>query len=256
MRMTCGMGVQKNLLEGSEGTAVGRNPLCHKAPPTPPAPIQKERKMFSLPDLPYAYDALAPILSADTLHVHHDKHHAAYVKKTNALAEAAGLAGRTLEQVIAEAAKIEQKGLFNNAAQAWNHAFFWRSMTAEQPTLSGALKDAVGEAFGGLPAFQEAFVKAGVDHFGSGWVWLVAAEDGVKIISTHDADNPLTRSGLTPLIVCDVWEHAYYLDHKNDREGFLKRWVAELVDWSFAEKQFVAAKDAGSAYAYPAPMAS
>jgi len=212
--------------------------------------------MFSLPELPYAYDALAPILSAETLHVHHDRHHAAYVKKTNALVEAAGLTGRPLEAVVAEAAGRGDKALFNNAAQAWNHAFLWRSMTGERPTLSGALKDAVGEAFGGLPGLAEAFVKAGLEQFGSGWVWLAATEDGLKLLSTHDADNPLTRPGVVPLATCDVWEHAYYLDHKNDREGFLKRWIAELVDWTFAERQFAAAQGQGAAFAYPAPMAS
>jgi Fe-Mn family superoxide dismutase len=207
--------------------------------------------MFSLPDLPYAYDSLAPILSADTMHTHHDKHHAAYVKKTNELAEKAGLSSPSLEAVVAEAKSRGDTVLFNNAAQAWNHAFFWRSMTPSRSAPSDALRDAIEQAFGDLNKFGEAFVKEGVAHFGSGWVWLAAVDGGLKLFTTHDADDTLTRPGLTPLIVCDLWEHAYYLDYKNDREGFLKRWFAELADWSFAERQLIAARGAGEVFAYP-----
>jgi Fe-Mn family superoxide dismutase len=212
--------------------------------------------MFSLPGLPYPYDALAPVISADTLHFHHDKHHASYVKKANALAETAGLSGQTLEAVILEARASADTPLFNNAAQAWNHALFWRSMSPKTAPPTGALKNAIEAAFGGLSALGEAFVKAGVDQFGSGWVWLAVNGGGLKLLSTHDADSALIHPGLTPLLVCDVWEHAYYLDHQNDREGFLKRWFAELADWSFAEAQLAAARGEGQAFAYPAPMAS
>lgn len=207
--------------------------------------------MFNLPDLPYAYDSLAPVLSADTLHFHHDKHHAAYVKKTNALAEKAGIAALSLEAVVAEARTRGDTALFNNAAQAWNHAFFWRSMTPDRVAPSDGLRDVIDRAFGGLNPLGEAFVKEGAAHFGSGWVWLAAADGGLKLFTTHDADDTLARPGLTPLIVCDLWEHAYYLDYKNDREGYLKRWFAELADWSFAERQLAAARGAGKGFVFP-----
>jgi Fe-Mn family superoxide dismutase len=211
--------------------------------------------MFILPDLPYGYEALAPLMSSETLHFHHDKHHAAYVKKTNTLAREAKLAGKTLEGVIRGAHERGEKSLFNNAAQAWNHAFFWRSMSPDKSAPGGELADAIGEAFGDLDTLGAAFVKAGVEQFGSGWVWLAADDKGLKVLSTHDAENPLTQQGLTPLIVCDLWEHAYYLDHQNEREAFLTGWFETLADWSFATQQLAAARGHGVEFTYPAPMA-
>lgn len=208
--------------------------------------------MFTLPKLPYAYAALEPTLSADTLHTHHDKHHRAYVDKTNDLAGKAGLDGRPLEEVVREASRKGDKALFNNAAQAWNHAFFWDCMTAKSTPPSGALKAAIDKAFGGLPAFKDAFAAEGVGHFGSGWVWLVTGSDGLKVISTHDADDTLVKDGLFPLLVCDLWEHAYYLDYKNDRKAFLTAWLDKIANYGFAEKQFAAADGAGDGFRYPA----
>lgn len=211
--------------------------------------------MFVLPNLTYAYAALEPVLSADTLHTHHDKHHRTYVKKTNELAAQAGLAGRTLEEVVREAHAKGDKTLFNNAAQAWNHAFFWNSMTPQKAQPSGKLTAAIVQAFGNVDAFKDAFVEEGAAHFGSGWVWLVTGAEGLKVISTHDADDTLVRDGLFPLLVCDLWEHAYYLDYKNDRKDFLTKWIDSLANWAFAEQQLAASEGAGEGFRYPASVA-
>jgi len=209
--------------------------------------------MYELPPLPYDYDALEPAVSAETLQFHHDKHHKAYVDKTNKLAAEAGLDGKPLEAVVREAKAAGKQGLFNNAAQAWNHAFFWQSMTPERAAPGGDLAKAIAQAFGSQEAFEAAFAEEGVGHFGSGWVWLVTGSDGLKVISTHDADDTLVREGLFPLLVCDLWEHAYYLDYQNDRGGFLKRWLAEVANWAFAERQLAAANGQGDGFRYPAP---
>jgi superoxide dismutase, Fe-Mn family len=211
--------------------------------------------MFILPKLPYDYAALEPTLSADTLHTHHDKHHKAYVEKTNQLAGKAGLEGRTLEDVVREAQRRGDKKLFNNAAQAWNHAFFWECMAPNAATASGDLKSEIERAFGGLDAFKDAFVEEGANHFASGWAWLVTGSEGLKVISTHDADDTLVKDGLFPLLVCDLWEHAYYLDYKNDRKSFLKAWLDRVANWSFAERQLAASNGQGDGFRYPAPSA-
>ena len=207
--------------------------------------------MFILPELPYGYDALAPTMSADTLRFHHDKHHKAYVEKTNKLAGEAGLEGRALEDVVREARRRSDAALFNNAAQAWNHAFFWTCMTPQKARPSGALAQAIDQAFGALEAFKTAFVQEGAGHFGSGWVWLVTGSEGLKVVATHDADDILVREGLFPLLVCDLWEHAYYLDYKNDRPGFLNRWFDNIANWAFAERQLAAANGQGQGFRYP-----
>ena len=212
--------------------------------------------MFILPKLPYAYDALEPAMSADTLHTHHDKHHRTYVEKTNELAKEAGLDLRPLEDVVRESNRKGDGKLFHNAAQAWNHAFFWQCMTAKAAAPSGALKQAIEKAFGTLDDFKDAFVTEGAEHFGSGWVWLAAGSEGPMVISTHDADDTLIRDGLFPLLVCDLWEHAYYLDYKNDRKAFLEAWIDKLANWDFAEAQLAASEGKGDGFRYPAPKAS
>ncbi len=209
--------------------------------------------MIILPDLPYGADALAPTLSGDTLRTHHDKHHAAYVEKTNALAQKAGLDGRPLEDIVREARTRQDSSLFNNAAQAWNHGFFWECMAPQPAQLSGALKSAIDQAFGGLDGFKTAFIEEGVGHFASGWVWLVSEGGRLKVISTHDADDTLVRDGVVPLLVCDLWEHAYYLDYKNARPKFLEAWFDKLVNWAFVADQLAAATGQGSGYRYPGP---
>jgi Fe-Mn family superoxide dismutase len=211
--------------------------------------------MYVLPELPYAYDALAPLISRETLVTHHDKHHRTYVEKASDLAAKAGLAGRPLEEVVREAHRRADKTLFNNAAQAWNHGFFWESMrpaggAAAAGELAGKIQD-----FGGLQALNDAFVEEGFGHFASGWVWIVTGSEGLKVITTHDADDTLAREGLFPLLVCDLWEHAYYLDYKNDRKAFLERWFESLANWDFAAAQLAAADGRGAGYRYPAPEA-
>ena len=211
--------------------------------------------MFVLPDLPYAYDALQPVISAETMRFHHDKHHATYVKTVNELlADKAGAVD--LEAVILQASTSGDKKLFNNAAQAWNHAFFWDSMTPDRGAPQGALQTAIASAFGGSDGLKAAFVKEGVGHFGSGWVWLTADRAGaLNLISTHDAGCPVTETDVTPLLVCDLWEHAYYIDYRNDRKGYLEAWFDAAPNWKLAAEQLAAA-GGGQSWRYPARAAA
>jgi Fe-Mn family superoxide dismutase len=210
--------------------------------------------MFVLPDLPYAYDALAPVISDRTLRFHHDKHHRSYVETTNELLQT--VAPESLEAVIREARSSGDRKLFNNAAQAWNHAFFWVAMAPGAAGPEGDLAGAVKDAFGDLRGLKTKFVEDGAAHFGSGWVWLVAdREHRLQVRATHDAEDMVTQPGLTPLIVCDLWEHAYYLDHQNDRKGFLEAWFDQLPNWAFAVEQFEAARHRGEIWRHPAPVA-
>ncbi len=197
--------------------------------------------MITLPDLPYAYDALSPTISADIMHVHHDKHHAKYVEVANKLVAENGLEGRSVEEIVAEAERRGLTKLFNNAAQAWNHAFFWDCMTPQRRDPQGELAEAVERAFGGLAQLRDKFVQVGADHFASGWVWLAADGAELVVADTHDGGT-LAHDRRTPLLVCDVWEHAYYLDYKQDRKTFLERWFDNLAHWEFAEAQFAAAQ--------------
>jgi len=208
--------------------------------------------MQILPKLPYPDDALEPFVSAETLKVHHGKHHKAYVDKTNELAKAAGLSGEKLEDVIRAARAQGNQPLFNNAAQAWNHGFFWQCMRAPGGKVpTNGLSRAIDGAFGSLAGLKTAFVEEGVGHFGSGWLWIVSEAESLKVVSTHDADNMLVRAGLTPLLVCDLWEHAYYLDYKNDRKDFLERWFDNIANWDCADAQRAAADGEGPGYRYP-----
>ena len=208
--------------------------------------------MFQLPELPYAYGSLAPILSEATMRTHHDKHHAKYVATTNALLEGFE-PGATLEKVIRSASDKGDHKLFNNAAQAWNHGFFWQCMAPSPRPTSGGLTRAIATNFGGLPELKTIFTKKATEHFGSGWAWLLARGGALSVTTTHDAVTPVTEEGVTPLLTCDVWEHAYYLDHKNDRAGFLDAWWDNLANWSLAEAQFAAANGDGAAWRYPGP---
>jgi Fe-Mn family superoxide dismutase len=213
--------------------------------------------MITLPELPYPYEALAPVISADTMHFHHDKHHATYVKTTNELLGQSGGAPKDLETIVVDAHRSGNQKLFDQAAQAWNHAFFWVCMSPDRQQPNGELTGAIASAFGDLPGLKTEFVTEGAGHFGSGWVWLVAdAAGAMKVISTHDAADPLTESGLTPLLVCDLWEHAYYLDHQNNRKGFLEAWFDALPNWDFAASQWSAARSRGHGWRYPAPSRS
>jgi Fe-Mn family superoxide dismutase len=190
---------------------------------------------LELPELPFAKDALAPHMSADTLDFHHGKHHNAYVVKGNELLEGAGLEADSLEQLVMQAAKAGG-GLFNNVGQHYNHSFFWNSISPNgggQPT--GSVADAINASFGSYENFKAEFVGAGVGQFGSGWVWLAAEGETLKIVKTANADTPLTE-GLRPILVCDVWEHAYYLDFQNRRPDFLSSFLDKLVNWEFANQ--------------------
>ncbi len=183
-----------------------------------------------LPELPYAQDALEPYISKETLMYHHGKHHAAYVKNLNQLIQDTPFANASLDQIVLQS----EGGVFNNAAQVWNHTFYWHSLSpqgGDAPT--GALADAIDHAFGSFGAFKQQFTEAGMKRFGSGWVWLVKTAAGeLDIVTTGNAGNPLT-DGLTPLLTCDVWEHAYYIDTRNDRGQYLSNFW-QLVNWDFA----------------------
>jgi superoxide dismutase, Fe-Mn family len=206
--------------------------------------------MFNLPDLPFPHDALEPLMSRQTLETHHGKHHAAYIKTTNALLAERADAPASLEEVVRFAKRENQTKLFNNAAQAWNHGFFWQCLSPTQQRAEGALGEAIQQAFG--EGFNEQFVTQGSSHFASGWLWLVTDASGaVKLIDLHDADTPIAQEGLTPLLVADVWEHAYYLDHKNDRGAFLRAFVDKLVNWRFAEAQYEAARAGKPGWRFP-----
>lgn len=199
--------------------------------------------MFPLPPLPYDYTALEPVVSETTMRTHHDKHHKTYVDNLNRMLAEKNETPDSLEAVIAREAA--QKGkLFNNAGQAWNHAFFWEAMApggAPAPAHFAALKDR--------------FLEEGTGHFGSGWVWIAAKDGELVVLSTHDGDTLAHRTDLTPVLVCDLWEHAYYLDYKNDRKGFLDKWFDQVANWAFAEAQWQAAQGQGERYRYPAPTA-
>ena len=192
---------------------------------------------FSLPDLPYAKDALEPHMSAETFDYHYGKHHKAYVDGTNAAIDGTELADKSLGEVIAAAKETGDAGLFNKAAQIWNHTFFWDSMSPESTSPSTDLAAAIEASFGSMDAFKDAFTKAAMGQFGSGWAWLVKEGDALKIVTTGNADTPL-GTGVTPLLTLDVWEHAYYIDHRNNRGAFVKAFLDELVNWDFASANF------------------
>ena len=212
--------------------------------------------VFGLPPLPYGAGDLKPVLSAETLQIHHGKHHARYVETLNRLLSDRPDAPRTLEAVVRAAQANGERGLFNNAAQAWNHAFFWESMRPKTSRPGGLLAGAIASAFGGVEALGQRFIAEGTGHFGSGWVWLVARGDALDVISTHDAGSPLVEEGVTPLLTCDVWEHAYYIDHRQDRAGWLTIWWSMLANWHFADRQYGAALGHGEPWRHPAPKAA
>ena len=223
-----------------------------------PAPIPANFPApLSLPPLPYAEDALEPVISDMTLSFHHDKHHRTYIENANRLIAGTELAELSLERIVTLTAGVpERASIFNNAAQAWNHAFFWPSMAPEASKPSGDLDAAIRASFGGLAQLREAFAKAGVAHFGSGWVWLVADGGKLAVKSTHDAHDIITDGGGFPLLVCDLWEHAYYLDYQNDRKAFLEAWFDALANWSFASSQLAASAGKGDPWCFSAPRAT
>ena len=189
-----------------------------------------------LPALPYPEDALAPHISADTVALHYGKHHAGYVANVNRLVAATPREGAALEDLIG----TTSGGLFNNAAQVWNHTFYWESMhPAGGGEPSGALRAAIEDGFDSVDGFRKQFVDAACGHFGSGWVWLVAGGRHLEVMSTTNADLP-QRHDRTPLLTIDVWEHAYYLDYRNARPAYVERWMENLVNWEFAATNLAA----------------
>lgn len=190
---------------------------------------------FELPALPYEKNALEPHISAETLEYHYGKHHATYVSKLNDAVKGTDLESKSLEDII----KSEKGGLFNNAAQVWNHTFYWNCLAPNgggAPT--GAVADAINNKWGSFEKFQEEFNASAAGNFGSGWTWLVKKADGsVEIMNTDDADTPVAHDGVTPLLTVDVWEHAYYIDYRNSRPNYLEAFW-KLVNWEFVNKNF------------------
>ncbi|MGH9211355.1 MAG: superoxide dismutase [Acidimicrobiales bacterium] len=193
---------------------------------------------FELPALPYARDALAPHMSEQTLNFHYGKHHQAYVTNLNKLVEGTELEGKTLEEVIKAA---DPGGVFNNAAQIWNHSFFWHCMApGGGGDPEGDLADALTQAFGSVDNFKQSYADKAKTLFGSGWTWLAKTDSGLEIVQTKDADLPL-KHGQTALLTIDVWEHAYYLDYQNARPAYVDTWLENLVNWEFVGESYAKA---------------
>jgi Fe-Mn family superoxide dismutase len=194
-----------------------------------------------LPPLPYEFDALEPVISAATLKLHYGAHHRGYVEKLNALIRGSDLDELPLQEVVTRAFARAQAGPhFNVAAQAWNHEFFWKSLRPRTPAGKplGFLAERVERDFGGMRQLGDAFKSAAIGLFGSGWVWLVLDRGALRIAQTGNADTPIVH-GLAPLLVLDVWEHAYYLDYQSRRADYVAAVVDQLLDWEFAERNFV-----------------
>lgn len=200
---------------------------------------------FELIDLPYEDTALEPAVSAKTLSFHHGKHHKAYIDKTNAAIEGGDLADMSLEDVIA-AARGSNAGLFNNSAQSWNHGFYWHSMAADETGASDELKSMIDDAFGSADGLKEELAERGAGHFASGWVWLAVKGGKLSIEETHDGDTLADQGEFNPLLVIDLWEHAYYLDHQNARPAYLDA-VNGKLNWKFASENLAR----GTTWKYP-----
>jgi len=203
---------------------------------------------FELIPLPYDSEALASAISAETLGFHHGKHHQAYIDKTNAAIAGTDLAEANLETVIARARGSDDEELFNNAAQAWNHGFYWHSLTPEHKQPGGELAARIDRAFGSLDGLKKRLAERGASHFASGWVWLAEKRGKLTIEETHDGDT-LADSDSRPLLTIDLWEHAYYLDHRNRRPDYLKAVIDEHLDWAFAAQNLARA----ATWKYPTP---
>jgi superoxide dismutase, Fe-Mn family len=190
---------------------------------------------FQLPELPFAKDALAPVMSAETLEYHWGKHHRAYVNKTNELiADQQQLSGASLLDVVRDAKSSGNNKLFNNSAQLWNHSFFWQCLApsnGQKP--DGRLAQLIEDGFGSEETLLQKLQEEAVNHFSNGWAWLVLDRDQLKITSLHDADTPIVHDGMVPLFTLDVWEHAYYIDYRNERPRFASSVLSNIVNWDF-----------------------
>jgi Fe-Mn family superoxide dismutase len=196
---------------------------------------------FTLPELPYAYDALQPYMSRETLEFHHDKHHAAYVNTGNNLLKGSEFEGKSVEEVV-KGSYGKNQALFNNAGQHYNHIHFWQWMKPNGGgSIPGALERKIQEDLGGVDKFKEDFIQAGVTQFGSGWAWLAVQNGKLVIMKTPNGENPLVHNA-TPILGVDVWEHSYYIDYRNRRPDYLKAFVENLVNWEHVEKMYSEAK--------------
>jgi Fe-Mn family superoxide dismutase len=196
---------------------------------------------FSLPELPYANDALAPYMSKETLEFHHDKHHAAYVNTLNTLIEGTDWEGKSLEEVV-KGSFGKNAPLFNNAGQDYNHTYFWNWMKPKGGgAIPGALEKKIKEDLGSVEKMKEHFVAAGVGQFGSGWCWLAMKNGKITVMKTANGENPLVHDA-KPILGCDVWEHAYYIDYRNRRPDYIKAFLEHLVNWDYVEELFQKAK--------------
>lgn len=214
-----------NILTGSAVLALGESFFL---------PTVGASEIFTLPTLPYPDNALEPYISARTIGFHYSKHHQGYLSKLNGQVEGTDLAEMSLEAVVKATKNPDKLAIFNNAAQAWNHSFYWKSMRPKgggQP--KGLLAERIESSFGSFEAFQEAFIKTATGQFGSGWAWLVQDNDKLKVINTGNADTPIAQ-GVKPLLTIDVWEHAYYLDYQNRRADYVKAFLDNLANWDFA----------------------
>ena len=192
---------------------------------------------ITLPELPYAINALEPHISQETLEFHHGKHHNTYVVKLNGLIEGTDFADKDLEEIV----KSSEGGVFNNAAQIWNHTFYWNCLSPNGGgEATGAVADAINASFGSFEKFAEAFTNSAINNFGSSWTWLVKNADGsLAIVNTSNAATPLTEDGVTPLLTVDLWEHAYYIDYRNVRPDYMGAFW-KLVNWEFVNANFAA----------------
>lgn len=229
------------LMLGGKGFAMG-------TASKPPLQEGNQSMPFELPPLPYAQNALEPHISANTLSFHHGKHHKAYVDNLNKLVEGTDLANKSLVEVIkASAGDASKAGIFNNAAQVWNHTFYWKSMKPNgggEP--QGELLKKINADFGSFEKFKEEFKTAGATQFGSGWAWLVLEGDKLKVVKTPNAEVPFTK-GQIPLLTMDVWEHAYYLDYQNKRPDYIDTFLGKVVNWEFAAQNLADAKNSKAA---------
>ena len=197
---------------------------------------------LELPDLPYAYDALAPYMSKETLEFHHDKHHMAYVTNGNNLLKDSPLAGKSIEEICKAAFAEKNAGLVNNVGQHYNHNHFWNWMKPNGggTKLPGALQKAVDSDLGGYDKMRADFINAGTTQFGSGWAWLAVKGGKLEVMKTANGENPLMH-GAHPILGCDVWEHSYYIDYRNARPKYLEAFVDNLVNWEYVEKMYAEA---------------
>ncbi len=195
---------------------------------------------LELPKLPFSSDAFGKAMSAETFEYHHGKHHQAYVDNGNKLVSGSEFEGKSMEDIITSSFG-KNPGVFNNVAQVYNHNFFWNSLSPKGGgAMPAALETKIKDAFGSVDEFNEAFTQGGITQFGSGWVWLVMNKGKLEIMKTPNAENPLVH-GATPIMTCDVWEHAYYVDYRNARPAFLSAFLSGMVNWEFAEANLAAA---------------